>query len=170
MDLMDFNTEEKADQGIDIEIFLPTGEPSGIFVNMCGSDSQAYLDADRKIRNRQLEQAKRKRDFSIGMEPEAIEAGLIERMKACFNGWKQKTGADADGVVTYKPAITVGGSELGSNKEEFAKLISRRGFFWFRQQLQEGMDKVANFLPQPKSGLSPTPTSTSSTSSQASQA
>ena len=85
MALKDLCTEEAADNGIEIELYHPaSGAPLGIVVTMCGSDSQAYMDADRKIRNCQLEQAKRKRDFTVGMEPEVVEAALIERMKACF--------------------------------------------------------------------------------------
>lgn len=156
MGLNDLCTEEAADKGIDIEIYHPgSGAPLGIVVNMCGSDSQAYLDADRKIRNRQLEQAKRRRDFTVGMEPESVEAALIERMKACFNSWKEK---QADG--TWKNSVCLDpGVELASSKEEFVKIISRRGFFWFRQQVQEGMDKVANFLPPSGSKPKPLPTS-----------
>lgn len=156
MKLKDLCTAEAADQGIDIELFHPSsGVPIGIIINMKGSDSQAYLDADRKIKNRQLEHSKRKRDFTAGMEPEAIEAGLIERMKACFNSWKEKKG---DG--TFKDTVSFDeGVELASNKEEFGKIIANRGFFWIRQQVQEGMDKVANFLPKPKSGSAPAPSS-----------
>jgi len=159
VDLMDFCTEEMADLGIDIEIFDPRGNPMGLIINMKGSDSQTYLDVDRKIKNRNIETAKRKRDFTVGMDPETTEANLIERMKACFNFWKQKTGEDAEGNPIYKDTIRIGGQELPSNKNEFGKLIARRGFFFIRQQVQEGMDKTANFLPKVQTASAPTPSS-----------
>lgn len=154
MALKDLCTAEAADKGILVDLYHPTtGAPLGIVIAILGSDSQAYLDADRAIKNRQLGLAKRKRDFTVGMEPEAVEAGLIEKMTACFLGWKEDKG---DG--TFKDTVEFeAGVELASTKEEFKKIISNRGFFWLRNQVQEEMDKVTNFLPKPKttSNLAP---------------
>lgn len=148
MALKDLCTEELADKGIDIEIFHPaTGKSLGIVVTMLGSDSAEYDKADKKIRNRLIIEGKRKRDFSVGLDPDSQESAVIEKMTACFLGWKEKKddGSWKDTVEFDK------GVELPSSKEEFKKIISRRGFFWFRQQIQEEMDKVANFLPPQKS-------------------
>jgi len=144
MALKQLSTAEKADKGIDIEIFHPsTGESLGIVVTMLGSDSAAYIEADRKIRSRQLQRAKRKRDFTIGMEPEEVEASLVERLSACFVGWKERL---ADG--SFKNTLNFDeGVELPSTRAEFTKIISDRGYYWFRAQVQEGMDTVSNFLP-----------------------
>lgn len=149
MGLKDLNTATVADSGIDIEIYDPrTGAPTGIVIGMLGSDSQAYLEADRKIRARTLALAKKRRDFTVGMEPDAVEAAATERMTACFLYWKERR---ADG--TFKDSLTFDeGVELPSTKEEFARIISDRGYFWLRQQVAEEMDKVSNFLSkQPRS-------------------
>ncbi|MBT0665766.1 hypothetical protein KI809_15760 [Geobacter pelophilus] len=164
MNLKNLCTEEVADRGIDIELFHPgTGMSLGIVITMLGSDSLAYIEADRKIRGRQLEQSKRKRDFTVGMEPEQIEAGLVERMTACFVSWKQR---QDDG--RFKDTLSFDeGVELASTKEEFKKIISRRGFFWLRQQVQDGMDKVSNFLPSSATPSAPQPGTSSATAPQA---
>jgi len=164
MALKDLCTEEEADKGTPVELYHPgNGTPMGIVIVMLGSDSQAFLDAERKIRNRQLELGKKKRDFTVGMEPEAVEAALVEKMTACFVGWKelvpeheeagQKVPASWKDTVEFEPGV-----ELPSTKEEFKKIISRRGFFWLRQQVQTAMDDVTRFLPKSKasSGLQPT--------------
>lgn len=163
VDLMDFCTEEMADQGIDIEIFDPKGNTTGIIINMKGTDSQAYLEEDQAIKRFTLSQAKKQQDFTVGMEPEAVEQGNLRRIKACFNFWKQKVDEKPDGTPVYKDTIRIGGEELPSTRKAFGELIARRGFFWVRRQVQEGMDKVTNFLPQPQpSSLTP-PSSVSST-------
>ena len=147
MALKDLCTKDAADKGIEIELYHPgTGKPLGIVVTMLGSDSQEFIDADHKIKNRNLALAKKKRDFTLGMEPEAVEAAVVEKMTACFLGWKE---AKADG--TYKDTVEFEqGVELAATKAEFKKIIADRGFFWMRAQLQEEMDRVTNFLPKQK--------------------
>lgn len=163
VDLMDFCTEEMADQGIDIEIFDPKGNTTNIIINMKGSDSQAYLDEDQAVKRFTLAQAKKQQDFTVGMDPEEVEKRNLRLMKACFNFWKQKIDEKEDGTPVYKDTIRIGGQELPSNRKAFGELIARRGFFWVRRQVQEGMDKVTNFLPQAKASSSPPPSSVSST-------
>jgi len=160
MGLKNLCTAETADKGIEVDIYHPSsGEPLGIVVTMLGSDSQAFLEADRQIKNHNLAIAKKKRDFTIGMEPEAVESALIRRMQACFVGWKEK---QADG--SFKPSISFEeGVELESSKFEFARIIANRGFFWLRQQLQEAMDNVSNFLPKAQPSSAPVPSSAPNT-------
>lgn len=159
MGLKDLCTEEIADRGIDIDIYHPaSGEDLGIVVCMRGSDSEEYLLADRKIKNRQLEHAKRKKDFTVGMSPEEQDAALVEKMAACFIGWKERTSNGWKNSVEFEAGV-----ELPSTREEFKKIISRRGFYWFRQQVVEGMDKVTNFLPKQQQPSVPLPVSDSNT-------
>lgn len=140
MGLQNLNTANSADAGVDIELFHPgTGESLGIVVTMLGSDSQAYIDAERKIAKRNRERAKRTRDFSAGMDYDQINANITEKMTACFVSWREGK----------KPTITLQeGVELEGTKENFKKVISDRGFFWLRQQIQTGMDDIASFLSQ----------------------
>jgi hypothetical protein len=150
MALSSLNTARSADAGIDIEIYHPaTGVSLGIFITMLGSDSQAYLDAERKISNRIKEQSKRTRDFTAGLDYDTQQSALVEKMTACFVGWKEQIpGSDEHAPQAYKPTIELEeGVELPATKDNFKKLISNRGFFWLRQQLQTGMDSVSNFLP-----------------------
>jgi hypothetical protein len=159
MALMDLCTEAAADQGIEIDIYHPaTGKPLGIAVRMLGTDSQVYADTERKIKNRMLELGKRKRDFSVGLDSDSQEAALIEKMTACFLSWKE---TKADGTVKDTVEFE-DGVELAGSKAEFKKIISRRGFFWFRAQVQEGMDKIASFLPPQKSTCATQPPGSSS--------
>jgi hypothetical protein len=147
MALNDLNTKSAADAGIDIELFHPaSGVPLGITITMHGSDSQAYTDAERKISNRQREHAKRTRDFSAGLDYDQQQAALVERMTACFIGWSEK------GKKTIELDA---GIELEATKENFRKLITDRGFFWLRQQVQTGMDNVTNFLPNVRTSSAP---------------
>jgi hypothetical protein len=141
--LKSLNTKQKADEGIDIEIFHPaTGDSLGIFIHMLGSDSQAYLDAERQINRQQIEQSKRTRDFTMGMNYDQQQSSLVKKMTACFISWKEKK---EDG--TFKETIEVEpGVELEATPDNFQKIIKDRGFFWIRQQVQTGMDNVTNFL------------------------
>ena len=145
MALNSLNTRSAADAGIDIDLFHPaSGEPLGIVITMKGSDSQEYIDAERKIATRQKDLAKRTKDFAAGLDYDLQQAALVEKMAACFVGWKEKL---EDGG--FKPTIELNpGQELEATKENFKRLIKDRGFFWLRQQVQQGMDSVTNFLPK----------------------
>ncbi|MBT0666333.1 hypothetical protein KI809_18655 [Geobacter pelophilus] len=149
MALDDLCTAETADQGIDIEIFHPgSGESLGIFIRMLGSDSEEYIEAERKITNRQKEKAKRTRDFTAGMDYDQSQAALVEKMAACFVSWKEVVPGKDGQDPAFKPTIELKkGEELEATKNNFKKIISNRGFFWLRQQVQQGMDNVTNFLP-----------------------
>lgn len=139
MALKNLNTAVAADKGIDIDIYHPgSGDPLGITITMHGSDSKAYVDAERKVANRQREHAKRTRDFAAALDYDQQQAALTERMAACFIGWRE---GDKN-TIEFEP-----GQELEATRENFRKIISDRGFFWLRQQIQTGMDNVTNFLP-----------------------
>lgn len=163
VDLMDFCTEEMADQGVDIDIFDPKGNFTGIVVNMKGTDSAAYLEEDTAIKRFNLSQGKKQQDFTAGMDPDEIKKANLRRLKVCFNNWKQVIGEEDDGTRVYKDTIYIDKKELPSTKGQFGELMGRRGFFWFRRQVEEGMDKVTNFLPPPKTISSPQQNSASST-------
>jgi hypothetical protein len=155
MALNDLNTKSAADAGIDIELFHPaTGAPLGITITMHGSDSQAYQDAERKIANRQREHAKRTRDFSAGLDYDQLQAAMTERMTACFIGWRE----GSKNTIEFEA-----GQELPATPENFKKIISDRGFFWLRQQVQTGMDNVSNFLPSARNSSAPPQTGASAT-------
>ncbi|WP_321532265.1 hypothetical protein [uncultured Desulfuromonas sp.] len=157
MDLATLNTAQNADTGIEIEIFHPTtGEPIGLTIMVLGSDSQAYIDAERKINKRRNEQAKRTRDLSAGLDYDQLQAAVTEKMVACFVNWKTADGAP----------LKLNGTGLESSKDNFRKVITDRGFFWLRQQVQQAMDNVANFLPSSASSSSPQPSSDLSTTDQ----
>lgn len=160
MALKNLSTRAAADSGIEIEITHPdTGEGLGIFVGLYGSDSEAYLEADRRIQARNLALAKKKRDFTAAMDPEIIERDATERMVACFRGWKERR---PDG--TFKETVEFEeGVELPGTKEAFRTIISDRGFYWLRQQVREEIDRVSNFLPKGASSSSPPPSSASAT-------
>ena len=141
MALKDRNTAAKADLGIDVEIFGPDGESTGITMHVLGSDSQVYLDTERKIQRRTLELGKRNKDYSVGLDPDQQQSALVEKMTACVTSWKEKT---ADG---YKATITLEeGVELECTPENVKKILKDRGFFWIRSQVQTAMDNPQNFL------------------------
>ena len=150
MALNDLNTKAAADAGIEIEIFHPAnGESLGIVITMKGSDSQEYLDAERKIAGRQKELAKRTKDFAAGLDYDLQQAALVEKMTACFVSWKERVPVELGEPEKFKPTIKLAeGVELEATKDNFKKIIKDRGFFWLRQQVQQGMDSVTNFLPK----------------------
>lgn len=166
IDLMDFCTEEMADQGVDIDIFDPKGNFTGIVVHMKGTDSEAYLEEDNAIKRFNLAQGKKQQDFTVGMDPDEVKKANLRRLKACFDYWKQVIGEEDDGSRVYKDTITIGKKELPSTKGQFGELMGRRGFFWIRKQIEEGMDKVTNFLPKAQTASAPLPDSASSTTLQ----
>ncbi len=160
MPLQDFNTRQIADEGIDIPIHHPvTGLPLGIVITMLGSDSQVYMDAVRADSAARLARARKTRDMSAGLAPEELEASLVARMTACFLGWQEE--GQAENTIEIEP-----GRPLPGTRENFRTIIEDRGFFWLRQQIQQEMDDVANFLPQPQAGSSPPQSSVSTMTSE----
>jgi len=155
IDLMDLCTEELADLGVDISIIAPNGQDTGIVINMKGTDSEAYDEEDKAIKRYNLAQAKSKKDYLAGTDPDEIKTANLRRLKSCFNHWKQKTGVDDNDNPIYKDTIRIGGQELASNRKNFTELMARRGFFWIRSQVEEGMDKVSNFLPKARTTSAP---------------
>ena len=122
MALKDRTTAAKADLGIDVEIFGPDGESTGITMHVLGSDSQVYLDTERKIQRRTLELGKRNKDYSVGLDPDQQQSALVEKMTACVTSWKEKT---ADG---YKATITLEeGVELECTPENVKKILKEHG-------------------------------------------
>jgi hypothetical protein len=155
MALKDLSTALASDQGIDVEFHHPaSGEPIGMVWHVLGSDSQDYLDAERKVHNRQVEHGKRTRDFSAGLTHEQQEAARIDKMAVCVKSWKEKAGDGWKPTLEYEPGV-----ELECTTENVRKILKDRGFFWLRAQVQEAMDRPANFLPKRPASLQPQPNS-----------
>jgi hypothetical protein len=155
MALKDRNTAANADLGIDVEIFGPDGESTDIIMHVLGSDSQVFLDAERKIQRRTLELGKRNKDYAVGLDPDQQQNALVEKMTACVTSWKERT---ADG--SFKQTITLEeGVELACTPDNVKKILKDRGFFWIRSQVQTAMDNPQNFLPKAPGSSSRLPSS-----------
>lgn len=145
MSLADLSTADVADKGVPVDIYHPiSGEPLNMRWYLRGSDSQAYLDSERKIHNRQLEHGKRVKDFAAGLTYDQQESAKVEKMAACVISWEE-LGKDGKWKKTIE---LTPGEELDCTTDNVKKILKNRGFFWLRQQVQKGIDDPTNFLPK----------------------
>ena len=159
MALIDKSTAEVSDKGIAVDIYGPDGADLNMKWYVKGSDSQTYLDTERKIHNRQLEYGKRVKDFAAGLDYDQQQMAKVEKLVACVIGWEEQK---EDG--SWKPTIELAaGEELTCTPENVKKILKNRGFFWLQNQIQKAVDNPAGFLQKAPGSSLPAPSPASPT-------
>lgn len=99
-----FDTVTACNAGSDMELLLPNGEGSGVFITMLGTDGDEYKKYQREIQNeflRQLASKKKKSPKEAIDEAELSESKNIELLVRLTVGWKDMPSPDGKGVLVF---------------------------------------------------------------------
>lgn len=125
---------EAQEQGYPVQIRAPDGSDLGLTITVAGPDS----DRQRKARQKQINRRLAKRN-AAPMDAAEIEASGI--------------GLLSETIISWSPAIKLGGKELSYSAENARKVLT--AFPFIREQLDAAAGSRADFL-QP----SPPPSAT----------
>ena len=131
LDLAKKNFAEIAEKGYEFEVKLPTGENSGAFITVRGSQSKTVKAYNRRMLQEYQQKvalAKRKgRDpeqFDIDeMEKAGVESAIVRVI-----GWR---------------GITEGGKDVPFTKENADRIFTEHT--WIADQVREESDQILNF-------------------------
>lgn len=145
MSLAELNTAEAADSGIEIDVLNPkTNIPTGVKITILGTDSETFLNLQRKQQNRRMENLKNRRGTMM-QSAEEVEADSTELLLACIKSWR--TVSIVDGNEVSRPEIEIAVSEwVGCTPENAKRLLTARGFKFVREQIDREMGDRSNFL------------------------
>lgn len=93
-DLSIFDTKTKANEGIEIEIFKPDGDTSGLFIRVLGADSEKYTklkEQHDRARVRMLSKGGRNAVDNLYDHTKDHDVDLVV---ACTIGWRHASGDD----------------------------------------------------------------------------
>ena len=142
-DLSSFDTILASDKGAEVElVHLKSGEPTGIFFKVLGSDSTEWREHVNERANKRLAaQFKAQRGGAKGQDIPTIEdatSDAILLLTRCTIGWRTVT---ADGE---KPVLILNGEELPFNAVNCAKIYTDLPAV--REQVDTFIGDMANFL------------------------
>lgn len=126
-DLSTFDTEEIANQGVELELLHPvTDEPfdPSIKLTVLGIDSKEYKKASHAAQNRRL---KRRRSGNLKIED--FEEETLNCFARCIVSWEN---------------VEWDGKPLECNYQNAKMLLEK--FSWFREQVAAFMQDITNFL------------------------
>lgn len=130
MKLSKFDTKTKAEKGVEIELKdIATGEGSGIFFTILGTDSDAFRDAELE-RSRDMLAMSKKRGKDYKPSREEIDDGVCKILAACTVGWRGLEDDDGEPI----PFSTKAAEEL---YQKYPRI---------RDQINVAMADPANFL------------------------
>lgn len=119
MDITQLDLEKASDEGVEIQIFAPNGDPTDLFVTVVGQDSMAYeqlaarhrreaqANVNRMLRNQNTDQ-------DIGERQE------IETCVACTTAWRN---------------FLRGADPIQYSKKAAEEVFGKRGNKWMREQV-----------------------------------
>lgn len=126
------NTAKVSETGAPMKVYGPDGTPvldskgKQAVVYLRSRDSQSYRAKQHEMTNAALNRRNRK------VTAQQIEAQAVELMVACATGW-EGIEDENDKPVKFSP-------------EKFEEYLTKPGFEWFREQVDEFINSRANFL------------------------
>lgn len=123
-DLANIDPTSLADEGVEMEITHPsTGEGIGMFILLCGSDSDRYRNAERKILNKRLSNPSAKQSV------ERLEESSLKLLIGCTLGFRN---------------LVLNGKSYEYNQDNIRKLyINHR---WIKEQVDAFIADRGNYL------------------------
>jgi hypothetical protein len=138
LDLSCFDTVAASDRGAEVElVHLKTGEPTGIFFKVLGTDSQEWREhVNERANKRMLAQFRADRTRKELPAPTIEEAtnDAIMLLTRCTIGWR--TGDE--------PTVTLNGEKLPFNSANVVRIYTE--FPAVRQQVDEFIGDITNFM------------------------
>lgn len=125
MDFATLDTSKLAEEGAVLNVRHPvTGEDTGAWIRVCGTDSQRFRDL---VKRRAREQMNRKQKT---LDIAGAEQRAIETLAACTLDWG---------------GIAENGDELPLTYENAQHMYGK--YLWLREQVDEFMADRGHFLP-----------------------
>lgn len=129
-----FDTVSACNKGFEVELLLPSGAGSGIYITVLGRDSDEFKKYDheqRDLMNRKLMQS-RKRGQDIKLDSaEMSEEKAIDLLTRLTTGWRNMPDLDGEGLLDF-------------NKENVAMVYTK--FPSIRTQVDEASGDMQNFM------------------------
>lgn len=143
-DLSDLDTASACNQGAEIELLHPhTKAPLGIFWGILGRDSDVFKDQVRQRVNEDLRRAalnKKRGKSDDVLTVEKAEERSIGLLVSCSTHWRTVT---PEGEF---PHLVLKGENLAFTQANAHKVLSHQGFSWIREQIDEGIADLENFM------------------------
>lgn len=127
MEISDLNTAVACNNGVDILIELPNGDPSDIVIRIVGKDSDQYKKFTRSSMNKRMQQQLKR--GAKRLDAEDLERDEISLLATCTTGW--------DNIVLDKEPYEF-------SEQNAKKLYSEWG--WIKDQVKEAMESYDDFL------------------------
>lgn len=105
-----------------VEVLHPvTKKPTGMSVTLAGPAADAYQSAKLRLVQENMGEA----------NAEKIGQKMVELLAACVVGW--------EGFVEH-------GQALACTPENVLRLLTTRGYYWLKDQLEAALGDVARFI------------------------
>ena len=91
-DLDIFDTKTKANEGIELKIYKPDGEFSGLYIRVLGSDSDQYQKLKRKQEKQRVKVLSRGGRDAVENLYEVDDINAIDLVVAATLGWRHENG------------------------------------------------------------------------------
>jgi hypothetical protein len=128
---------------VDLEVIMPTGEPTGITLKVVGQDSKQFRDASKKIAATMIG-----RDEDEKPDVELLEAQSVDMAAACVVGWTglehqvQNEEVNEQGETIVKTRL----EPLPYSSAKAVELLSMPQLTFMRQQVEAFVSKRAAFF------------------------
>lgn len=138
MDLLQYDTKKASEEGADLILKAPDtraplkdakGNP--IVIRCLGKHSDAYLKTQNRLSNRRIKEARGRGPQST---VEEMEQETIELLASAVVGWTDN--------------LEIGGGPFPYDPENARKLLGNEKLRWIREQCDEFIGDISNFLPQ----------------------
>lgn len=140
LDLATLDAATPANKGAEIELLHPvSAEPLGVFITILGKYSEVFVKHIKKNANaaiRRAQQLKMRGKPEEIQTIEKLEEKSVEMLAACTIAWR--TGD--------KPILMFEGEALECTPENAAKIYESDKLPWIRQQVDEAIADLGNFM------------------------
>jgi len=128
LDLTQFDTSAKSEEGVEMPLVLPNGDKvDGASIRVIGRDSKDYQDKSHKLSTRRIREATK--SSGSGLQSEDLQADGLELAVTATKGW---TG------------LSDGGQPLEYSADNARKIYTK--YPWLREQVAAFVTDRANFL------------------------
>lgn len=122
------DVKPRSQEGVEMELLDPAGNPTGVILIVRGTDAAAYKDKLREHTKRAVDRASR------AQTQEERDREFLELHATLIAGWKGKP-------------LTRNGAALTYSQENAVSLLDQ--YDWIFEQVRRFADRRANFLPGP---------------------
>ena len=147
MGLADIAPKNIAELGSEVELLHPTTNARmGVFLILCGSDSDTFRGIIRRQQNRRLERTKQARNNKPApLTPEELEEESMDLLVGCTKGWLTRI-KDEKGIVTEtRQELDISNDEwLPCTPDNIRRLYNEVP--WVKEQADYAIGDRSNFL------------------------